>query len=115
MGHPFDVSTCEFTRHKCARPRLFCSHTCIVPKEWNAKNIDEIVQKVEQPYPFGRANRVFLTLQGCLREIMKEKGGQHYLVPHMKKAVLERLGTLPNTLPCDAAIVQEAIDFHTGV
>jgi len=42
------------------------------------KTLDEIVQKVEQAYwnyPDGRANRIFLTLQGCLREIMKEKGG----------------------------------------
>ena len=78
------------------------------------KNIDEIVEKVESAYwnfPAGRSNRVFLTLQGCLREILKEKGGQHYPVPHMKKAMLERLGELPKTLPCDADIVQEAIDF----
>ncbi|CAL5044632.1 unnamed protein product [Urochloa decumbens] len=73
------------------------------------KTIDEIVQKVETAY------RVFLTLQGCLREILKEKGGQHYAVPHMKKAVLERLGTLPKTLPCDPAIVQEALDFLASV
>ena len=114
MGHPFDMSTCKFSRHKRFGPRIFCSHTGFVPQEWHAKKIDEIVEKVESAYwnfPAGRSNRVFLTLQGCLREILKEKGGQHYLVPHMKKAMLERLGELPKTLPCDAAIVQEAIDF----
>lgn len=78
------------------------------------QKLDEIVSKVENAYrnfPAGRSNRVFLTLQGCLREIMKEKGGQHYLVPHMKKGVFERLGQLPTTLSCDPAIVQEAMEF----
>jgi hypothetical protein len=77
------------------------------------KNIDDIVKKVEAAYniyPVGRSNRVWLTHQACLREILKQKGGQHYPVPHMK-AVLERLGELPVTLPCDPAIVQEAIEF----
>jgi len=76
------------------------------------------VNKVQAAYwnfPVGRSNRVFLTLQGCLREILKEKGGQHYPVPHMKKAMLERLGTLPKTLSCDPTIVQEAIDFLASV
>ena len=82
------------------------------------KTIDEIVNKVQAAYwnfPVGWSNRVFLTLQGCLREILKEKGGQHYPVPHMKKAMLERLGTLPKTLSCDPTIVQEAIDFLASV
>jgi hypothetical protein len=41
-------------------------------------NIDEIVatvQKAFDEYPVDRANRIFLTQQGCMKEIMKHKGG----------------------------------------
>ena len=38
-------------------------------------------------------------------------GGNHYKVPHMRKAVLERLGTLPVALECAANIVRDAIEF----
>ena len=78
------------------------------------KDIDDIVLKVEQAYqhyPAGLTNRVFLTYQSCMEKILREKGGQHYEPHHMKKGVLERLGQLPKTLPCDPAIVQEAIAF----
>ena len=97
---------------------LFAAIQALFQRSGMPKTIDEIVNKVQAAYwnfPVGRSNRVFLTLQGCLREILKEKGGQHYPVPHMKKAMLERLGTLPKTLSCDPTIVQEAIDFLASV
>ncbi|KAG2634225.1 hypothetical protein PVAP13_2NG155506 [Panicum virgatum] len=97
---------------------LFAAIQALFQRSGMPKTIDEIVQKVEAAYwnfPVGRSNRVFLTLQGCLREILKEKGGQHYPVPHMKKATLERLGILPKTLSCDPTIVQEAIEFLASV
>jgi len=77
-------------------------------------SIDDIVTKVSKgaydDYPPDRANRVFLTLQSCLREILRDKGGQHYKIPHMRKATLERLGVLPRTLSFDQEILQQAID-----
>jgi hypothetical protein len=82
------------------------------------KNIEEIVEKVEAAYwnyPANRANIIFVLLQGCLQEILKEKGGNHYPIPHMMKAMLERLGTLPKTLQCDPSVVQEAMDFLAAV
>jgi len=66
-------------------------------------NIDGIVAKVNQAYqeyPVQRANRIFLTQQGCMMEIMKHNGGQHYNIPHMKKKTLELQGCLPTTLSC---------------
>jgi len=97
---------------------LFAASQALFHRSGMPKTIDEIVNKVQAAYwnfPVGRSNRVFLTLQGGLREILKENGGQHYPVPHMKKAMLERLGTLPKTLSCDPTIVQEAIDFLASV
>jgi hypothetical protein len=61
-------------------------------------NIDDIVTKVNKAYddyPPDRANRVFLTLQSCLREILHDKEGQHYKIPHLRNATLERIGVLP--------------------
>ena len=55
-------------------------------------NIKEIVLEVNeayQNYPVDKSNRIFLTQQGCMMEIMKHNGGQHYNIPHMKKKTLE--------------------------
>ena len=56
-------------------------------------NIKDIVVKVNeayQNYPVDRWNQIFLTQQGCMMEIMKHNGGQHYNIPHLRKKTLER-------------------------
>ena len=78
------------------------------------KTVDELVDKVIQAfeeYPVERSNRVFLTHQSCMKEIMKEKGSHHYAIPHMKKSVLGNNGVLPIALECDPEIVQQANVF----
>ncbi|KAM0854018.1 hypothetical protein ACQ4PT_050688 [Festuca glaucescens] len=52
------------------------------------KTLPEIVQKVEQSlaeYPHQKLNRIWLSHQACMREIIKHKGSIHYALPHMKK------------------------------
>ncbi|KAM0855112.1 hypothetical protein ACQ4PT_049991 [Festuca glaucescens] len=76
-------------------------------------SVDDIVQKVQQAfdeYPAERSNRIFLTLQACMREVLEQLGGNRYKVPHMRKEVLQRLKTLPVTLQCIANFVKWAID-----
>ncbi|KAE8803060.1 hypothetical protein D1007_21081 [Hordeum vulgare] len=76
-------------------------------------SIDDIVIKVEQAfeeYPAERSNMIFLTLQSCMVEVLKKLGGNRYKVPHMRKAVKERLGNLPITLQCATSIVKDAIE-----
>ncbi|KAM0899316.1 hypothetical protein ACQ4PT_021375 [Festuca glaucescens] len=76
-------------------------------------SVDDIVQKVQQAFdehPAERNNRIFLTLQDCMREVLEQLGGNRYKVPHMRKEVLQRLGTLPVTLQCTANFVKWAID-----
>jgi hypothetical protein len=51
-----------------------------------------------------------VTLQACMREVIQQLGGNRYKVPHMRKEVLQRLGTLPVTLKCTANFVKWAID-----
>ena len=43
-------------------------------------------------------NRVWLSLQGCMKEIVKVNGGNNCKLPHMNKACLERENRLPITL-----------------
>jgi hypothetical protein len=78
------------------------------------KTLPEIVQKVEQSlveYPHNLLNRIWLSHQNCMKEIIKHKGSIHYDLPHMKKEVLERQGLLPVRLTVDKEFVDAAIEF----
>ncbi|RLN13391.1 hypothetical protein C2845_PM09G20790 [Panicum miliaceum] len=77
----------------------------------NIQEIESNVIKAYLEYQMDRSNRVFLTLQACMREIMREKGGYHYAIPHMKKGTLERIGALPVRLQVDKEIYQDALNF----
>ena len=68
------------------------------------------VKQAFDEYPAERSNRIFLTLQACMIEVLRDNGGNRYKVPHMRKEVLQRLGTLPVTLKCTANFVKWAID-----
>lgn len=56
-------------------------------------------------------NKVFLSLQCCLQEIMKVKGQNNYRLPHMKKNALLMQNALPTNLEVDQDVVKECIDF----
>jgi hypothetical protein len=56
-------------------------------------------------------NRVFLTLQGCMIEVMKDNGGNRYKIPHMSKERLEALDMLPKVLSCDSQLVERAMEL----
>lgn len=78
------------------------------------KTVDELVAAVEksfQAFPSTKSNRIFLTLQSCMIEIMKAKGSQKYKIPHIKIAMLERRGQLPTQLKCDPELVQEVLSY----
>jgi hypothetical protein len=62
-------------------------------------------------YPHQKLNRIWLSHQACMREIIKRKGSQHYDVPHLKKKTLERQGRLPVRLTVDKAYVDTAIEY----
>jgi len=60
-------------------------------------------------YDVGQSNKIFLTLQGCMKEVMQIGGGNEYDVPHIRKGMLEREGRLPLQLRCDAPLVEAAM------
>jgi len=78
----------------------------------NSSSLDDLIANVKeeyQNYDPDLLNRVFLTLQGCLIEVMKQRGGNHYKVSHMNKDRLEHLGILPNTLSCDRELYEQVL------
>jgi hypothetical protein len=76
--------------------------------------MDELIANVINEYENYNSvllNRVFLTLQGCMIEVMKDNGGNRYKIPHVNKERLEAQGMLPKSLSCDREIVQKAIEL----
>jgi len=77
-------------------------------------SVDELVKAVEksfEAFSAVKSNRIFLTLQKCMIEIMKKRGCHKYKIPHMKKERLERQGQLPMQLKCDATLVQDIVEY----
>jgi hypothetical protein len=76
--------------------------------------MDELIANVINEYENYNPillNRVFLTQQGCMIEVMKDNRGNRYKIPHMNKEWLEAQGMLPKSLSCDREIVQKAIEL----
>lgn len=73
--------------------------------------VDELVEAVEKSFneiSYDSLNNIFLTLQQCMIEIIKDFGGNNYKVPHMGKNKLQRTEGLPIQLECDRDIVENA-------
>ncbi|CAM9167108.1 unnamed protein product, partial [Ectocarpus sp. 12 AP-2014] len=66
-------------------------------------NIDDLLKVVndawEEESP-AKLNRVWLSLQACLKENMLAGGDSAYKLPHLHKGRLETAGTLPWQLEC---------------
>ncbi|WVZ91009.1 hypothetical protein U9M48_037242 [Paspalum notatum var. saurae] len=79
------------------------------PYKKAAKTIADLVPIVQQEYSTRKANRIFLTLHGVLKEAMKTGGGNKFKIPHMKKGTLERLGRLPVQITCEHTLIAQAM------
>ncbi|XP_044966754.1 uncharacterized protein LOC123426911 [Hordeum vulgare subsp. vulgare] len=74
-----------------------------------SNNLDELINNVQHEYDAydaDKINRIFLTLQSCLIEVMKRGGSNDYKIPHMYKDGLERAGNLPDVLDCDRELYE---------
>jgi hypothetical protein len=75
----------------------------------SSTTMDELIADIEKAYwDYDASNlrNVFLTLQGCLIEIMKAGGGNKYKIPHMNRDSLEAMGILPKCLNCDLQLIE---------
>lgn len=78
------------------------------------RTIEELVSAVENSfdeYPTNLVNRIFLTLQSCMQEIMKVQGKNTYKIPHLKKAIMEKEGNLPLQMSCNHVLVCDVINY----
>jgi len=77
-----------------------------------SKNMDDLIQNVQREfssYDESKIRNVFLTLQGCMIEVMKKGGGNGYKIPHMNKEALEAAGMLPNSLSIDRELYHDVL------
>ncbi|KAL4569941.1 hypothetical protein LXL04_025589 [Taraxacum kok-saghyz] len=74
--------------------------------------IDELIRAVQTSFKRMQSqqlNNVFLTLQTCMKEIIKVQGGNNYQIPHIGKDRLELEGNLPLQIECDQNFIDEAL------
>jgi hypothetical protein len=63
----------------------------------------EAVKKAYEAYPASKINRMWLTHQCCMNQILENNGGNNYSIPHMNKEKLEKEGCLPKVLKVTSA------------
>ena len=73
----------------------------------NAIELIEMVRESYEDYPSNKINRIWLTLQSCMNEIIKSNGGNQYKIPHMGKEKLEK----ENRLPVVLEVCPEAVPY----
>lgn len=67
------------------------------------KTFDELIEAVQRSFDsFSESNKIFITLQTCMIEIMKLAGANKYIIPHIKKDIMRREGRLTTQVKCDA-------------
>ncbi|XP_074266732.1 uncharacterized protein LOC141590013 [Silene latifolia] len=80
--------------------------------------LDELIHNTVTAYEEQdvlKLNYVWITLQTCMLEIMKKKGGIDYPVPHMHKSKLAAAGLLPDYLNANIDLVKECIQYVHNV
>ena len=78
-----------------------------------SNNMNDLIANVKneyENYDHRAIRNVFLTLQGCMIEVMKAGGGNKYKIPHMNKDSLEALGMLPKSFNCDHQLYDSVME-----
>ena len=71
-------------------------------------NIQELVQGVEEEfenYDPDKLHRSFITLEAVMFEVMKDKGGNQYKLPHLHKDRFQNAGMEITGVYCDSQVV----------
>ncbi|XP_057793332.1 uncharacterized protein LOC131009952 [Salvia miltiorrhiza] len=77
-----------------------------------AKTVEDLVQNVLisfEELSSVTLNNVFVTLQGCLTEIMRVKGSNEYKIPHINKSRLLRMRMLPECIELDEGLIKDSL------
>jgi len=78
---------------------LQASYYCCCPR--NAIELITMVTETFKEHPINKINRIWLTCQSILNEVIKNAGCNQYKIPHMGKDKLEREGRLPTVVSVD--------------
>ena len=76
-----------------------------------ARTIDGLIANVIKAwvdYDPKKLNRIFLTHQACMDEILKCNGDNTYQLPHLQKSIIEKSGNLPARLEASPEAIQNA-------
>ena len=76
--------------------------------------IKELIQGVQEEfdeYDVDKLNRIFLTLQTIMVEVMNYRGGNSYKIPHLRKERLERQGMLPPMIHFPREVYDNAMEI----
>ncbi|XP_074321429.1 uncharacterized protein LOC141657936 [Silene latifolia] len=79
------------------------------------KDLVDNTMKAFEELEVKKLNYVFITLQACMLEIMKLKGGNDYPLPHMHKSKLAAAGLLPDYLNADIEMVKDCVRYVQNV
>ena len=71
-----------------------------------AEELIENVNKAFEAYTANDINKIWVTHQSCMVEILKALGGNQYKIPHMQKDKLLREGKLPISLSVTLQLYQ---------
>ena len=80
---------------------------CLSPK--TLQDLIAGVLEEFEGYDVYKLNRIFLTLQTCMIEILNHAGGNGYKIPHVNKERLEGIGQLPPRLSCPLEVYANAL------
>ena len=78
-------------------------HHCTTPR--NEVELVAMAEKTFAEYPTNKINRIWLTLQGVMNNMLDDFGGNQHPLPRMNKEKHEREGRLPVVLPVETSAV----------
>jgi hypothetical protein len=76
--------------------------------------LQELIESVEvafDSYDVDKLDKVFVTLQSVLEEVMKDEGGMGYKIPHMNKDKMVKEKSLPRALKVDGELYQKTLEI----
>ncbi|RHY66333.1 hypothetical protein DYB38_007634, partial [Aphanomyces astaci] len=73
-----------------------------------SRPVDDVIRSTIAAFEelsYEKLESVFLTFQSVMRLILEHDGGNHYVLPHLKKAALRRAGLLMQNVSCPVSLL----------
>jgi chemotaxis protein histidine kinase CheA len=76
------------------------------------RTLNDLIRDVQEEfaaYDAPTLNRIFISLQTCMTEVLNNSGGNGYNIPHVGKLSLEAQNLLPTSIACPAIVYENAL------